>query len=158
MHYDQYEILLGETAMTYEFVSQGAKGNIPKLVMYTKTNLLNTFNLGFGDKICANDFDDISVSNNGDSLKIMATVAATLYPFTDRFPDARVFVKGSTESRTRLYRMAITNNMDLITSDFEVYGLKNYVWEEFAIGIDYDAFLVNRKKQKTNEKRARKKF
>jgi len=42
--------------------------------------------------------------------------------------------------------MAVTNNLDLIGTDFEIYGLKNYVWEEFTIGIDYEAFLVVRKK------------
>lgn len=117
------------------------------------------FNLGFGDKIgLMGDFDDQAVTDNGDSLKVMATVAATLYPFMDRFPDAKVFAKGSTESRTRLYRMANTNNLDLISADFEVYGLKNYVWEEFTIGIDYEAFLVNKKNLWKNEKRTRKKF
>ena len=132
--------------MVYEFVSQGVKGNVAKLVVYTPTDLSGTFNLGFGDKTCTDDFDDVAVTNNGDVLKVMATVAATLYSFTDRFPDAKVFAKGSTESRTRLYRMAISNNLDLINIDFQVYGLKDYVWEKFTIGIDYEGFLVKRKK------------
>lgn len=146
MHYDRYEIIRGEAAMTYEFVSQGPNGDVPKLVAYTKTNLLGTFNLGFGDKICADDFDDRVVTNNGDSLKVMATVAVTLYTFTDAFPNAKVYVEGSTKSRTRLYRMAITNNLEVINTDFQVYGFKNYVWEEFAAGIDYEAFIVVRRK------------
>jgi len=147
MHYDQYEITRGDNALTFEFVSQGIKGDIEKLVVYSKIDMSGMFNLGFGDKIgLKGDFDDQAVTNNGDSLKVMATVAATLYPFTESFPDASVFVKGSTVSRTRLYRMAITNNLDLIGTDFEIYGLKNYVWEEFTIGIDYEAFLVVRKK------------
>jgi hypothetical protein len=146
MHYDQYELAQGETAMTYEFVSQGPKGDVPKLIVYTKTNILGIFNLGFGDKIRTEDFDDKVVTDNRDTLKVMATVAATVYSFTNRFPNAKVFVEGSTNSRTRLYRMAIANNFEMINTDFRVYGLKNYVWEEFAVGINYEAFLVTRKK------------
>lgn len=158
MHYDRYEITRGETAMVYEFVSQGINGDVAKLVVYTETDLLGIFNLGFGDKICAEDFDDLAITNNGDSLKVIATVASTLYPFTDSFPNAKVFVRGSTESRTRLYRKAIANNLDLINADFQVFGRKNYIWETFAVGIDYEAFLVKRKKQTKDEKRTRKEF
>jgi hypothetical protein len=146
MHYERYEITKGETSMTYEFVSQGPRGDVPKLVVYSKTRLLGIFNLGFGDKIREGDFDDNVVTNNGDTLKVMATVAVTLYYFTDRFPNAKVFVEGSTKTRTRLYRMAITNNLEVINADFEVYGLKNDAWEAFTAGIDDEAFLVIRKK------------
>lgn len=156
MHYDQYEITPGDTAMVYEFVSQGPRGDVPKLVVYTKIDLYDTFNLGFGDKVDAKDFDDASVTDNGDSFKVMATVAATLYPFTDAFPNAKVYVEGSTRSRTRLYRMAIANNLDLISTSFQVYGFKNNVWEKFVVGIDYEAFLVRRKNGRKNEERTRK--
>lgn len=152
MHYDRYETAKGETALTYEFVSRGVKGNVEKLVVYTKTKVYGTFNLGFGDKIYATeDFDDVAITNNGDSFKVMVTVAATLYPFTEKYPNAKIFVAGSTKSRTRLYRMAISNNLEMISRDFYVYGFKDHVWEEFTTGIDYDAFIVTRRKQIKNE-------
>jgi hypothetical protein len=147
MHYDQYEITPGDTTLTFEFVSQGVKGDVEKLVVYSKIGLSDIFNLGFGDKIgLAEDFDDTAVTNNGDTLKVMATVAATLYPFTDRFPEAKVYVKGSTKVRTRLYRMGISNNLEAVNLDFQIYGLRNESWEKFTTGIDYEAFLVTRKK------------
>lgn len=149
MHYDQYEITPGDTALTFEFVSQGIKGDIEKLVVYSQIGQSNTFNLGFGDKIEASeDFNDMAVTNNGDTLKVMATVAATLYPFTDRFPEAKVYVKGSSKTRTRLYRMGISNNLEIINFHFQIYGLRNQQWEKFTVGIDYEAFLVVRKKEK----------
>ncbi|PSL23913.1 DUF6934 family protein [Dyadobacter jiangsuensis] len=148
MHYDQYEITPGDTALTFEFVSQGVKGDVEKLVVYSRIGLTGTFNMGFGNKIgSTEDFDDSTVTNNGDTQKVMATVAATLYPFTDRFPDAKVYFKGSTRARTRLYRIGISNNLELITLDFQIYGLNHGQWEKFVLGIDYEAFLVTRKKK-----------
>ena len=91
MHYDQYEITRGDNVLTFEFVSQGIRGDIEKLVVHSKIDMSGMFNLGFGDKIgLTGDFDDQAVTNKGDSLKVMATVAATLYPFTESFPDASV--------------------------------------------------------------------
>jgi hypothetical protein len=76
----------------------------------------------------------------------LATVAATLFEFTDKHPDANIIAVGSTLARTRLYRIGITNNLEAIEKDFKIYGLENKVWVEFEKGKDYNAFLVIRKK------------
>jgi hypothetical protein len=78
---------------------------------------------------------------------VLATVAATLYTFTDKFPKAMVFASGSTSARTRLYRIGISNNLDAINADFEFFGLtKDNNWVKFEKRKDFDAFLVKRKK------------
>lgn len=146
MQYNPYEVISGESSKVYEFVSFGSHGPVEKLVVYSSTNLHNFFNLGFGDKdALTGGIDDLVVTNNGDSLRVMATVASTIYLFTDEFPDAKVFATGSTKSRTRLYRMGISNNLETITTDFEVYGLIDSTWEDFVPGREYQAFLVERK-------------
>jgi hypothetical protein len=89
--------------------------------------------------------DDRIITNNGDSLKVLATVASTVYAFTSKYPDIWVFATGSTIVRTRLYRMGLTNNLAEISVDFDVYGLKNDIWEIFITGEDYEAFMVKRK-------------
>ena len=130
----------------YEFTSVGPKGSIKKLVEYSATSVKNVYNLAFGDYDEANDgIDDKSITNNGDSQMVLATVASTLYAFTGRYPEAWVHVTGSTFVRTRLYRMGITNNLTEIAEDFFVFGLKDEKWEKFIVGEDYEAFLVTRK-------------
>ena len=86
------------------------------------------------------------ITNNGDSLKVLATVASTIYAFTKKYPTAWIVATGSTSVRTRLYRMGITNNLIEIKEDFDVYAytLDGYC-EEFIIGEDYEAFLITRK-------------
>ncbi|OQA95612.1 MAG: hypothetical protein BWY22_02106 [Bacteroidetes bacterium ADurb.Bin217] len=132
--------------MYYQFTSEGPKGNIKKIVEYSPTSFENVYNLAFGDydeKI--EGIDDKSITNNGDSQKVLATVASTVYAFTGKYPNAWVHATGSTTVRTRLYRMGITNNLTEIAKDFYVFGLKDEKWEEFIVGEDYEAFLITRK-------------
>ncbi len=96
--------------MVFEFTSQGPKGQIPKLVKYSETNLKDMYNLAFGDKdIKTGQINDTIISNNGDSDMVLSTVVSTVYAFTDKYPDAWVFATGSTKVRTRLYRMVSQN-------------------------------------------------
>jgi len=148
MKLERYELKAENTLMVFEFVSDGPKGQIRKLIQYSETNLKDFYNLGFGDKDeQTGDIDDNVITNNGDSQKVLATVAATVYAFTDKYPDSWIYATGSNIIRTRLYRMGITNNLLEIEKDFDVYGLKENQWEAFATGITYDAFLVKRKKK-----------
>jgi len=147
MNLPKYPLKADQTLMVFEFISEGPKGNIAKIVQYSETNLKGFYNLGFGDKDeqTGEIIDDV-ITNNNDSQIVLATVASTVYVFTDKYPDSWVFATGLTKSRTRLYRMGITNNITEIQKDFLVYGLKDDKWQKFKKDIEYDAFLVKRKK------------
>lgn len=120
---------------------------VPKLVQYSETNLKDLYNLAFGDKDHeTGQINDLIISNNGDSEKVLATVVATVYSFTDRYSAAWIYATGSTRSRTRLYRMGISKYLSEIQQDFELYGQKQGNWEEFKDKAEYEAFLVKRKK------------
>ena len=123
------------------------------MVEYSETKQENVFNLAFGDYDSKKkSINDLSITNNGDSLKVLATVASTVYAFTEKYPDSWIFATGSTEARTRLYRMGITNNIVEIQIDFKVFGLRidNNSWEEFITGEDYEAFLITKKENYEN--------
>ncbi len=143
---ERYALDADDAFMVFEFISIGSKGEISKLAQYSQTQKKNIYNLGFGDKnLETGNLDDKVISNNGDSQKVLATVAETVYTFTEQYPDIGIFATGSTSARTRLYRIGITNNLTEILQDFELYGLRVGKWEEFRKGIDYEAFLVRRK-------------
>lgn len=140
-----------EEFRVYSFYSEGIMGLVKKMVVFSYTGENDIYNLGFGDYNSeTKTIDDEIITNNGDSLKVLATVASTVYAFTEKHPNALVFATGSNNVRTRLYRMGIANNLEEIKADFEVYGLRvdNNVWEEFISGDDYEAFIVKRKKYK----------
>ena len=146
MNLPKYPLNSSDKMMTFEFVSEGDKGLIYKLVRFQETNLKDLYNLGFGDKnLETGEIDDKIISNNGDSEKILATVVATLYAFTDKYPDVWVYATGSTKARTRLYRMGITKFLNDVKKDFEIFGELENDWDKFKIGIEYEGFLVRRK-------------
>lgn len=147
MNNPRYQYSTEDEQFFFKFESNGIKGRITKLVHYAEMSLEGYYNLAFGDlNNETNEIDDKIVTNNGDSLKVLATVVSTIYAFTGRYPEAKVFATGSSEARTRLYRMGITNNLEELKKDFLVYGLRHdEIFEEFVAGEDYVGFLVTRK-------------
>ena len=149
MQKEKYELSTDPDVTIFKFVSKGPKGEIPKLIMYQKTTIKNVYNLAFGDwDETTNEIDDKAISNNNDSEKILATVASTVLSFTYKYPKAMILVKGSTESRTRLYRIGISNNFEEINQNFVVLGYREETWQPFNKNTDYEAFLIERKKIK----------
>ena len=143
----RYLLATGLELKAFEFISEGPKGRISKLVLFTQANLKDFHILSFGDKDkFTGEIDDTAISNNGDSEKVLATVVATIYAFTDKYPDAYIYATGSTKARTRLYRMGISKYLSEGKKDFEIYGELKDGWDNFKKGIDYDGFLVKRKK------------
>jgi hypothetical protein len=145
MQLAKYRYKTNSNFLDYEFISEGPKGNIKKVIRFTQIDT-SVFNLGFGDlDEETGEISDTIVSNNNDSRIVLATVAATVLDFTMHYPKAMVVAQGSSRSRTRLYRMGITNHWKEISINFEVYGLKDENWELFQERRDYDAFLIHRK-------------
>ncbi|WP_338793449.1 hypothetical protein [Bernardetia sp. MNP-M8] len=93
-----------------------------------------------------NEIDDLSVTNNGDSEKVLSTVVSTIFAFTQKYPNAVIVAIGSTEVRTRLYRMGISKHLKEIKLYFAVFGLTELgEWERFITGKNYEAFFVTKK-------------
>jgi len=148
MQLPKYPLASSDKLMTFEFISEGHNGLIHKLIQYQPTNLKDVYNLAFGDKDhTTGNIDDTVISNNGDSEKVLATVVATIYAFTDKYPNAWIYATGSTKSRTRLYRIGISRFISEVNEDFEVFGEWNSNWETFRKNVEYEGFLV-RKKEK----------
>jgi hypothetical protein len=146
MKLDKYDYATGVGFMSFEFVSKGPKGEIVKLVQYTKIDERGVYNLGFGDKNkLTGEVDDTIVSNNNDSQKVLATVANTVFQFSEHYPDSWIYLKGSSLGRTRLYRMAIAIYFDELSEIFNFYGLIGTDWYNFEKNVIYDAFLIKRK-------------
>lgn len=146
MKLPRYEYVTESEAELFKFTSEGTKGSIRKLVVYTQMLEKDIYNLAFGDyDEETNSINDNVVTDNKDSQKILATVASTLYIFTDKHPNVWVYATGSNAARTRLYRMGITTNLEEILEDFEIYGLSGETWQAFEKRKEYEAFLVKRK-------------
>ncbi|MEQ8533494.1 MAG: hypothetical protein RIB86_16685 [Imperialibacter sp.] len=147
MKLPQYSLSSDSRLTTFQFTSEGPQGQIAKLVQFTPTNLKGVYNLAFGDKdMNSGEIDDLAISNNNDSERVLGTVVATIYVFTENRPDVWVYATGSTLARTRLYRIGITKYLADAEGDFEIFGRIDNNWEPFKKGIDYIGFILRRKK------------
>ena len=137
-----------------QFHSTGLNGNFELRIFFDKlygSNEENVYNVGFGvwDDLLK-CIDDRIELNNGDTNKILATVAQAALSFLETHPRAYLYVKGSTPSRTRKYQMGIASYLWLLKDGYTVKGLINiqdkgelaYHWEDFRVGINYEAFLL----------------
>jgi hypothetical protein len=148
VRHTNYVVEAEGSLLKFEFFSEGPKGKIKKQIIFMELEEIPTvFNLGFGDVDEKGDINDTVISNNQDSQKVLATVALAVFKFYEKHPAAFVFVTGSTKSRTRLYRMGISNNLTEIGKDFDVYGLIGETWEGFTMGHDYEGFMVKKKEK-----------
>ena len=144
MRNERYSVKISGATMTFDFVSEGPKGLIQKRVQYTKIKGGNVYNLAFGDvDLSTNSIDDKAISDNKDSLKVLSTVASTVYTFIKNYPKAIIYAQGSNAARTRLYRIGISNNLEELTETFDVHGLlANIGWVVFEKNTDYSAFFI----------------
>jgi hypothetical protein len=145
MGLDTYELEADIDAKKFEFVSEGKNGRIQKIVKFMQESD-RLYNLAFGDRVGIDDINDISRSDNGDTKKVLATIAAAVEMFSIIFPDTWIHIKGSTDARTRLYQININRFFSEISSMFDVYGLINNEWKKIKPGFLYQAFLVRRRK------------
>lgn len=145
MEFERYHIENNVNSVYFEFISKGNHGSIVKLVKY---DLIYddplVFNLGFGDKNDKGEIDFSAISNNGDTEKVLSTVAYTLVDFFDVYPTAIVYFVGLTKNRTRLYQMGISKFISLIPKEFSIYGELDGVAQRFKKGVNYNAFIIRK--------------
>jgi hypothetical protein len=128
-----YHIDSSPDFLDFEFISIGPKGAITKVVHYREINVKGIFNLGFGDKEPVSGFiSDLSISNNNDSQKVLATVARTLYLFSNYYPDAIIIASGSTAAQQDFIEWALLTILQLLNRIFIFLGSRTQIGNNFV--------------------------
>ena len=139
---------VGEDMQAFEFLSVGTKGSILKRIEFIPTEEPEVYSLILGDVNEEGEMDLHIVSDNGDRNKILATVVDVVDTYCTKYPERWVYFTGSTKERTRLYRMESSKYLSEAKEDFEILGEINDDWEAFKKGIEYDGFLIRKKRKK----------
>lgn len=142
-----YSLIKDYDPFIYQFISDGPKGEIKKIIQFQTIDLENNlYNLAFGDwNELTKEMDDLVVSNNQDKQKVLATVAFAVKDFVENYPDATIFAKGSTVVRTRVYQIGISLFFEEIANHYRIMGYVDNQWELFEKGINYESFLLSKK-------------
>jgi hypothetical protein len=148
MKQDFYDYSRDEEGL-YRFTSKG-KRIIVKIVGFTSTNDENI--LWFGDLLPDDTVDDMAISDNGDMVKVLATVIQITREFMlARSSNIKVGFKGSTNQRTVLYRSILKRHYHELASQFIISAgiIHKGFYEERMFnemnGTDYVAFFIKKK-------------
>ncbi len=133
-----------DESLSFSFESTG-KRNIEKRVIFQKLDLENFYQLALVDLKEDGTFDDKIVSNNGDRDTVLATIFQILNYFLTIVPDIVVLFAGSTDSRTRLYQIALNSELEKASKNFNISGFNNNLFESFVKNKTYEAFAITKK-------------
>jgi len=142
----------------YRFFNKGPKGTFEMRVSFRRISK-DAYHLGFGVFEPKKQWlDDQIELRNGDTQKILATVANTALAFLEEHPTCYIYATGSTAARTRLYQMGINRILPELSDQYAISGLiveRNELgvmqghypkwkgkWRELPSGVSHDAFLI----------------
>jgi hypothetical protein len=136
----------------YEFDSIGKE----KLRKRVRFDLIQEreqiYNLALCTVLADGSEDCETASRNGDMDIVLETAANVAIVYTNRFPNRKVFFKGSNPVRTRKYQIEIVRYLNVMMKDFLIEGLiinslnEIILREPFKNGKNYSAFIFTRKK------------
>jgi len=121
------------------------------LVEFTPTGQPNIYNLGFGDLLPHDKIDDKIISDNGDMVKVFATVIQIVTEFTAKYPFLKIFFSGSSSARTKMYNRILKMHCAEFSREFKITGLIKQGSEIIEVAYDpigfkpYLAFFIERK-------------
>jgi hypothetical protein len=140
---EHYPFSSREDKLLYYFYSNGPQGEILKIIIFQLSET-GKWNLAFGDYE-KEKIDDKIISNNNDLFKVMKTVVACTYDFSEKYPDRIIQVIPVDDKRNLLYHGILKRNLDIIEEKFWIDGLRNESIEPFDVQNHYQEFYFSRK-------------
>lgn len=123
------------------FQSLGPKGIVIKVIRFEHV-IDNRWNLGFGD-FKRGKIETSRLSNNGDVVKVLATVAAATLAFLQEYPEGIVEIKPVDEKRKRLFNIIFSRKWEQIQGIVSVVGIIGNVREIYSHRKFYDSFEIS---------------
>ena len=150
MSVPSYSFQQFEREFLFTFESVSDEKTIRKVVIYELYDpAALIFNVALVDIDENGEASDLAVSNNKDMEKVLSTVIQTFPVFFKKQPSAKIFLKGSSKARTRLYQIAINKYFDFFEPIYEIYGYLGDSLEEipekFTQNNQYKGFLIKLK-------------
>ncbi|MES2455538.1 MAG: hypothetical protein V4594_08360 [Bacteroidota bacterium] len=95
--------------------------------------------------------DCSSASKNGDMNTVLETAAQIALIYSDKFPERKIFLRGSDGLRSRKYQIGINAHLVSLSANFEVEGVmindqnEIILLEKIQKGKNYQGFIFTRK-------------
>lgn len=144
MIHESYPLITDEKREVFIFESVGPKGRVRKVVIFDQIRA-DLWNLGFGD-LLEHGWDDFVITNNGDLVRVISTVAQAIYQFSERWPERRILINPVDEKRKQLYNTIFKRRHQEVSDLFEIKGIEGETLRSYEPHILFDVFLLIRKK------------
>lgn len=130
----------------FDFFSVGKKGVVYKRVRFHEISNYGFYNMGLCDVDPETGEENYnSITDNGDRDTVLATVAEICETFFNLYPLHTIYFKGTTDSRTRLYQMAINHYFYELDEKFDILGELGDKMTRFKKNTNYKSFLILKK-------------
>ncbi|SDE98510.1 hypothetical protein SAMN04487996_108124 [Dyadobacter soli] len=140
-----YPFEISVDGLIYKFESISTKRTIVKTVSFERIGNSNVFNVALLGPLANGAFSDQVESRNGDLQTVLATVFQIICDFLNQFPDSIVSFRGSDTRRHRLYRIAISRELDNVTGKYEIYGTTaSQEVVVFTPNVDYEHYFIKK--------------
>jgi hypothetical protein len=128
----------------YGFWSEGVKGRILKVIVFTFERRKRKWNLAFGDWKNS-DLDDKVMTNNQDVVRVIGTVAKVAYQFFDDYPNAVLVIDPVDDKRKKLYNIIFQRHFETIKQTFKIVGFIKKRKQDYSPQHSYDKFELSLK-------------
>jgi hypothetical protein len=124
----------------FVFQSHGPKGKIVKVIRFEFANE-NRWNLGFGD-FKRGKIETGELSNNGDMVKVLTTVALATLDFLEEYPDRIIEIRPIDEKRKKIFNLIFIRRWEQIQRKAGIIGIKGNDRERYSPNEFYDSFEI----------------
>jgi hypothetical protein len=139
-----YDYLPDSSGNMFYFASYG-DGNINKVLIFSYLDDPDIYRITMGNLRVDGSIDVHGMGDTGDPASVLSTVAKAIAFFLADYPEAEVFIEGTTAARSRLYQMAIVRELDDLGKYFDIYGFDGNHEEIFQPGKNYRSFTISLK-------------
>lgn len=137
-----YESILNGKRLMFWFTSIG-KESIIKVIQFKPTEEPDIYEIALGDLNSDGSIDLDKRSDNGDTEEVLSTAAKALLFFLSDHMEAQVVIEASSDSRARLYQIAIKRGLDDLGEYLVAYGFDNEKPEVLQSGKNYKKFVIS---------------
>jgi hypothetical protein len=129
----------------FQFTSAGKAGSVTRQIRFNGQKDDGIYNLDLRDLPVTKKDDPGKVSDQGDMNTVLATLVQIIEIYTERYPRRSIRLKGDTQEKALLYRMALDHHLDDLCPMFIINLEEHVSTSGDNRSIDNITFLLKRK-------------
>ena len=129
----------------FQFTSVGLAGPVTRQIRFNGQKDNGVYNLDLRDLPVTKKDDPGRVTDQGDMDAVLATMIQIIEIYTERYPRRSIRLKGDTQEKAHLYRMALDHHLDILFPVFTINMEQHVANAGDKEHIDNIAFVLKRK-------------